>query len=131
MKFCEWKKLVENQINKKVKCLRTDNGREFCDTEFERFCREHGIERHKTCTCTPQHNSVAKRMNRTIMEKVRCLLDESGLGEEFWPEAVSVAMYQINQSPSSAIDSNIQEELWLGKKPGYKHVKRFGSLLCA
>lgn len=27
--FCEWKTLVENQVNKKVKYLRTDNGSEF------------------------------------------------------------------------------------------------------
>lgn len=33
-----------------------------------------------------------------------------------------------NRSPSSAIDSNIQEELWLGKKSGYNHMKRFGSV---
>lgn len=71
---------------------------------------------------------MVERMNRTIMEKVRCLLDESGLEEEFWAEAVSTAVYQINRSPSSAIDSNIPEELWLGKEPGYKHMKRFGSV---
>lgn len=62
------------------------------------------------------------------MEKVRYLLDESGLEEEFRAEAVSTAVYQINRSPSSAIYNNILEELWLGKKPGYKHMKRFGSI---
>ena len=127
-KFCEWKRLVENQVDKKVKCLRTDNGLEFCNKEFDEFCRRHGIERHRTCAYTPQQNGVAERMNRTIMEKVRCLLNESGLEEEFWAEAVSTAVYQINRSPSSAIDSNIPEELWLKKKPGYKHMIRFGSI---
>ncbi|KAL1198006.1 Retrovirus-related Pol polyprotein from transposon TNT 1-94 [Cardamine amara subsp. amara] len=38
-KFCEWKKLVENQINKKVKCLRTDNGLEFVSKDFDGFCK--------------------------------------------------------------------------------------------
>ena len=126
--FCEWKKLVENQVNKKVKCLRTDNGLEFCNKDFDSFCRGQGIERHRTCAYTPQQNGVAERMNRTIMEKVRCLLNESGLEEEFWAEAVSIAVYQINRSPSSAIDYNIPEELWLEKKPGYKHMRSFGSL---
>ncbi|KAL1192839.1 Retrovirus-related Pol polyprotein from transposon TNT 1-94 [Cardamine amara subsp. amara] len=128
-KFCEWKKLVENQINKKVKCLRTDNGLEFVNKDFDGFCKQHGIERHKTCAYTPQQNGVAERMNRTIMEKVRCILDESGLGEEFWAEAVSTAVYQINRSPSLALDGGIPEELWLGRKPGYGHMRRFRSLV--
>ena len=127
-RFCEWKELVENQQNKKVKCLRIDNGLEFCNLKFNAYCKDHGIERHMTCTYTPQQNGVADRMNRTIMEKVRCMLNESGLGEEFWAEAAATAAYLINRSPASAIDHNVPEELWLNKKPGYKHLRRFGSI---
>ncbi|CAA7045320.1 unnamed protein product [Microthlaspi erraticum] len=59
MKFCEWMTLVQNQVNKKVKVLRTDNGLEFCNTRFDNHCKAHGIERHRTCTYTPQQNGVA------------------------------------------------------------------------
>ncbi|CAA7045319.1 unnamed protein product [Microthlaspi erraticum] len=62
------------------------------------------------------------------MEKVRCMLSESGFGEEFWAEAASTAAYLINRSPCSAIDHNVPEELWLNRKPGYKHLRRFGSV---
>ena len=34
-KFKEFKALVENQTEKKIKVLRTDNGGEFCGNEFE------------------------------------------------------------------------------------------------
>ena len=34
-KFKEFKALVENQIEKKIKVLRIDNGGEFCKKEFE------------------------------------------------------------------------------------------------
>lgn len=128
-KFCEWKTLVENQVNKKVKCLRTDNGLEFCNSAFDGFCKQHGIERHRTCAYTPQQNGVAERMNRTIMEKVRCLLNESGLEENFWAEAVATSVYLINRTPSSANDGNIPEQLWLDKEPGYLHLRRFGSVV--
>ena len=37
LKFREWKKLVENQVDKKVRCLRTDNGLEFCNIAFDEF----------------------------------------------------------------------------------------------
>ena len=117
-KFCEWKSLVENQMNKKVKVLRTDNGLEFCNAKFDDHCKSHGIERHHTCTYTSQQNGVAERMNRTLMEKVRCMLNESGVGEEYWAEAAATEAYLINRSPSSAIDHNVPEELWLNRKPG-------------
>lgn len=34
----------------------------------------------------------------------------------------------MNRSPVSAVDHNVPEELWLNKKPGYKHLRRFGSV---
>ena len=34
-KFKEFKALVENQTGKKIKVLRTDNGGELCEKEFE------------------------------------------------------------------------------------------------
>jgi hypothetical protein len=44
-KFKEFKALVENQTEKKIKVLRTDNGGELCGNEFKDFCKKCGIER--------------------------------------------------------------------------------------
>ena len=52
--FKEWKTLLENQTGKKVKRLRTDNGLEFCNRDFDNFCKAEGILRHKTVVNTPQ-----------------------------------------------------------------------------
>ena len=82
-KFVEWLALVENQSGKRLKVLRTDNGLEYCNKSFDDYCKERGIVRHKTCPYTPQQNGVAERLNRTILEKVRSLLSETGLGESF------------------------------------------------
>lgn len=71
-KFKEWKALVETQTGRKIKRFRTDNGLEFCSEEFDKFCKENGIARHKTVRGTPQQNGLAERMNRTVMERVRC-----------------------------------------------------------
>ncbi|GJS00595.1 retrovirus-related pol polyprotein from transposon TNT 1-94 [Tanacetum coccineum] len=68
-KFKEWKQLVENQTGRTVKKLRTDNGLEFCNWEFEQLCIESGIARHLTVFGMPQQNGVAERMNRTLMDK--------------------------------------------------------------
>lgn len=127
-KFVEWKALVENQTGRKLKTLRTDNGLEFCNREFDSFCKEEGVVRHRTCSYSPQQNGVAERMNRTIMNKVRCMLSESGMGKQFWAEAASTAVYVINKSPSSSIDFAIPDEMWTGHPPDYKVLRRFGSV---
>jgi hypothetical protein len=43
--FKEFKALVENQIEKRIKVLRIDNGGEFCRNEFEELCKKCGIAR--------------------------------------------------------------------------------------
>ena len=43
--FKKWKALVENEIGKKLKCLRLDNGGEYCSKEFDNYCPYHGIRR--------------------------------------------------------------------------------------
>jgi hypothetical protein len=43
-RFKEFKALVENQIEKIIKVLRTDNGGEFCGNEFEQFCEKCSIQ---------------------------------------------------------------------------------------
>ncbi|GJW81958.1 retrotransposon protein, putative, ty1-copia subclass [Tanacetum coccineum] len=73
-KFKEWKQLVENQTGRTVKKLRTDNGLEFCNREFEQLCIESGIARHLTVAGTPQQNGVASTVwDRTLMDKVTIL----------------------------------------------------------
>ena len=70
----QWKLLVENQTNKQVKALRTDNGLEFCNAEFDEFCKNNGILRHGIVKHTPQQNGVAEIMNKTLFDKVKCML---------------------------------------------------------
>jgi hypothetical protein len=65
-------------------------------------------------------------MNKTLMEKARCMLSGVGLGKEFWAEAVGIACYLVNISPSSALDDKTPQEVWTGKKPSLTHLKVFG-----
>ena len=50
-------------------------------------------------------------MNRTLMEKVQCLLSNSGLPKSFWAEAVVTAYFLVNRSPSTVIDKKTPEEV--------------------
>ena len=52
-KFKLWKAEVENQIGRKIKCLKLDNGTEYTDSKFTELCEQHGIKRHFTICKTP------------------------------------------------------------------------------
>eukprot|EP00253_Pinus_taeda_P023041 PITA_23041 len=77
-KFQSFKALVENESDYKIKCLRSDRGGEFTSNDFFDFCEEHGIRRKFSTARTPQQNGVVERMNRTVQQMARAMLDESG-----------------------------------------------------
>jgi transposase InsO family protein len=114
--FKTWLALVEVETGKKLKVLRSDNGGEFTSGNFKDFCSSKGIHRHYTTPGDPQSNGVAERMNRTLLEKVRCMLSTSGFPKSFWAEALHTAVHLINRLPCSAIGGKIPEEVWRGKE---------------
>jgi hypothetical protein len=125
-KFKIWKAEVENQTGRKIKCLRTNNGTEYRDGDFLKFCKEHGIKRHFTIQKTPQQNGVAERLNRTIIETARCLRLNAELPKIFWAEAVDMACYIINRSPRVALDGKVVEEVWTRQEVDYSFMRIFG-----
>ncbi|GJX58476.1 retrovirus-related pol polyprotein from transposon TNT 1-94 [Tanacetum coccineum] len=108
-KFKEWKQLVENQTGRTVKKLRTDNGLEFCNWEFEQLCIESGIARVNhpqkfgTVAWDAAIEWLAERMNRTLMDK----------GKTAW-------------SPSRAIEKKTPMEMWSGHPSDYEMLRIFG-----
>ncbi|KAJ4718340.1 Retrovirus-related Pol polyprotein from transposon TNT 1-94 [Melia azedarach] len=124
--FRQWKALLENQTGKKIKRLRTDNGLEFCWSEFDEFCKNEGIARHHTVRDTPQHNGVAERMNQTLLERARCMLSNAELTRRFWAEAISTACYLINCGPHTGINLKTPFEVWSGKPADYSNLRAFG-----
>lgn len=112
---------------KKIKILRTDNGSEYCNADFKKFLKIEGILHQTTAPYTPQQNGKAERINRTLVEKARCLLADSGMSKEFWAETVSTAAYLYNRTPSRIlVDYKSPEEVFSNEKPNLKYLKVFG-----
>ena len=74
-----FKVTVEKETGKSIKILRTDNGGEYCSTNFENFLIENGIKHETTVPRCPEQNGTTERLNRTLMESVKALLADSGL----------------------------------------------------
>ena len=56
--FKKWKAMVETETSLKVKCLRPDNGGEYIDGGFSKYCAAQGSRMEKTIPRTPQQNGV-------------------------------------------------------------------------
>ena len=91
--------MAENETGKRLKCLRSDNGGEYCSKEFDSYCSHNGIHREKTVPRTPQENGVSERMNRMIMERTRCMTLHAGFALQFWDDVVDTFVYLINKGP--------------------------------
>lgn len=128
--FKTFKSLVENQTDRKIKKLRTDNGTEYMNDSFEHYLKCNGIIHQTTVPYTPQQNGVAERTNRTLVEKARCLMHEAGCNERMWAESVNTSAYLKNRSPHKAV-CGTPEEIWSGKKVDLGHLKVFGCVVQA
>ena len=107
--------MVANETGKRLKCLKSNNGGEYCSKEFDDYFSYHRIRREKTVLGTPQENGVLESMNRTIMEYTSMRL-HVGFPLQFWEDVVDTVVYLINRGPSSYLDGGIPEEAWKGKK---------------
>jgi transposase InsO family protein len=52
--------MVENEMDSKIKCLRSNNGGEFTLKEFMEYYNSHGIKRQFSIARTPQQNGVVE-----------------------------------------------------------------------
>ena len=75
----------------------------------------------------PQQNSVAERMNRTLMNMEISMMFFKNVKLMFWCDAVVCATYLRNRIPSHAIEYKTPHEMWFGHLPSVRHLWVFGS----
>jgi hypothetical protein len=125
-KFKEFMAMAQNVFDKKIKTLRTDNGGEYLSTELRLFMKTKGIQYQTTVAYTPQQNGVAERMNRTLMETVRCQLFGAKLRQRYWDFAVLCAAYVRNRCWTNNLKLKSPYEVLHGKTPNLAHLRVFG-----
>jgi len=65
--FKKFAKNAQNQFEVKIKKIRSDNGKEFDNTNIEEYCDEVRIKHEFSSAYTPQQNGVVERNNRTLI----------------------------------------------------------------
>ncbi|GBO39900.1 Retrovirus-related Pol polyprotein from transposon TNT 1-94 [Araneus ventricosus] len=126
--FKEYLSRVQRELGRKLKSVRTDNGMEFCHKDFEIFLRDLGIKIERISFYTPELNGIAERFNRSSMEAVRTMLQDSGLQPRFWAEALHAYVHIKNRCSHKLTEGKTPMEIWSGHKPSIRHCRTFGSL---
>jgi len=108
---------VKTKLERRVKTLQTDRGREYL---FDMF-------RGRTIPYTPQQNGIAEHRNRTLLDMVRSMMAQDNLPVSFWGDALLTATYILNSVPSKSV-STTPYELWNGRKPRLDHLCPWGSI---
>ena len=66
-------------------------------------------------------------MNRSLVEKVRCLLSNIQLDKTFWVEAVEYASHLMNRLSSNVIGCKTPLDIWSGGvAQGHDSLQAFG-----
>ena len=124
-KFKEFQNKVENQLDRKIKALRSDRGGEYLSDEFDRHLKGCGIVSQLTPPGTPQLNGVSERRNRTLLDMVRSMMSHTIVPDSLWGFALNSAALILNRSPTKATDKT-PYEIWKGKVPDLSFIRVWG-----
>jgi transposase InsO family protein len=99
------------------------------NASLRQFFSSKGILYQLSPPNTPEQNEATERLNRTLMEKARAMLLESGLPTRLWLEEVMTSNHLGNRSPVAGLSETPFERLF-GKKPDVSHCVVVNTSMC-
>ena len=113
-------KLIQNQFGTTLKRFRSDNARDYFNSQVTTFFESIGIVHESSCPYTPEQNGVAERKIGHLMEVTRSLMFNAHIPNFWWSETVLTAIHLINRLPSEALAFKSPKDLFLHH---YPHVQ--------
>jgi len=109
-------KQLETLTGVKCKRFRHDGAKEYVTNDLKAWYEDKGITSEMTAPYKSQHNGKAKRVNRTLMERVRAALLDAGAEEDIWAEALASVVHVLNRSAKEGLFVTPLEAL-TGRRP--------------
>ncbi|CAI7882681.1 unnamed protein product [Closterium sp. NIES-53] len=126
----EWMPRAQRESGHKVKVIRSGNGGEFIDADFEAVLKKKGIQHQLTVPYNPQQNGVAERFNRTLQEGFRTLLGRAGLPDPFWVTALRQVALVKNRVLATMGDKQwVPYTKWYGSAPSVNMLRAYGCMV--
>ena len=124
--FSSIQKRVEKEKDILILCIRRDRGGEFINHSFITYCEEYEIKHELSCLRTPQQNGVIERKNCTLQEMFRTMINEYGLPQYLWAEAVNTSCYISNRIYFCKNTSKTYFEIYYLRKLNVSYFKVCG-----
>jgi len=125
-KFINFHKLAKNVYKYNITTLKSDNGTEYINSTLKDYLNNNGIKFIHSIPGNPQQNGKAERLNQTLNNCAKTLINAANLSFKFWDSAIATAAYLYNHCPHSAINFKIPNELFFHKPVDISHLKVFG-----
>jgi hypothetical protein len=116
----------EKQLSGNVKCVRTDNGGEFCSDVLSNFLLTKGIKAERALPYHHYQNGVIERFNRTLADMGCTILIDSRMGKPFWGFTFIWACDVLNALPNKRSGMMTPYEVFYGHKPSMDRYRIFG-----
>lgn len=106
---------------------RSDNAREFQRNEMNILYNKKGIEYRSNTPHQPQEDSMAERINRTLVTATRAALHHSKMDDSFWEDAMRDVIFKYNITIHDATGKS-SFQIWHQHNPVLSRLFGFGQL---
>ncbi|KAG7599495.1 Reverse transcriptase RNA-dependent DNA polymerase [Arabidopsis suecica] len=124
--FPVFRALVEDRFKTKITTLYSDNGGEYIG--LRSYLASHGISHLTSPPHTPEHNGIAERKHRHIVETGLSLLSHASIPIEYWSYSLAAAVFLINRMPTPILSNVSPYEVLFQSTPNYTRLRVFGCL---
>ena len=101
--FKEFYTMIKIQFQTRISILRCDNGTKYLDKVLGTFLNEKGILHQSMCSDTHEHNEIAERKNKHLLEVARAMMFYMNIPKYLWGDAILTASYLINKMPTKIL----------------------------
>lgn len=112
---------MRNQVDRKCKCFRMNDEKEFKNLTFELNDRD--IQWEKLILYAQNQDNIFERSVRTIVKRSRIFIIHAHLSRNFWFEKLIVVCYIINCLLIKLLDEIISYKVWYEKKSDSSNLK--------
>ena len=120
-------RMRETHIGRKIKVFKYDAGSEFATKVIKKFLDSEGTILRESHFRTPEENGDPERYFRTLGNLASAMLEESGLSQELWEDALAYVNHTLHRLPPKTPRGYIVPyKIWTGQKPNVSYMRPFG-----
>ena len=119
--------MMKQELRVDIQRIKTDQGGEFKNHQFEEFTKDKGIIHEFSATYTAEQNGFIERNNRTIFEATRSMLHFRELPLSLWAEAANTAVHIWNRTISPQRSDQTPYEQMFQQVPDVSYFRVFVS----